>query len=117
MPFKEAIRTYDYTSSDPRQYRLWSAVAQPYASGDQLARYFQEGWHIKDEIAVETHWFGEARFITLYHVELYRDGEQVLMRVMGSPFTRQLVNDERLGLTLVPYSKPAPSVKFEVINK
>jgi hypothetical protein len=115
MQIMKVLNTYEFSSSDSQQYRYWSAT-QPYASGDQLARYLQAGWGIGQIVEVEQRWFGEARFITIYRVQLFRDGRQVAMRVMGNPFIRSLLRDPGLSLKLVPFKRDM-NIRFEVINR
>ncbi|GAB4575017.1 MAG: hypothetical protein Kow0077_24480 [Anaerolineae bacterium] len=115
MQTLQVLNTYEFTSSDHKQYRYW-APSQLYASGDQLARLLQEGWALGRVVEVETVWFGEARYINVYRVKLFRDGQQVTMRVLGNPFIRSLLYDPGLGLELVPYER-GRSIRFEVVNK
>jgi hypothetical protein len=116
MQVEANVRTYDYTSSDPKQYRYWSPTAQKYASGDQLARCLQEGYCLDTVVETDTHWFGEARYITVYTVKLHRDDEHITMRVLGNPFAKGLFNDERLGLQQIA-CQDKQSVRFEVVGK
>ncbi|MBN2471897.1 MAG: hypothetical protein JXN59_14335 [Anaerolineae bacterium] len=113
--FAKVLNTYDYSSSDHRQFRYWSP-AQQYASGDQLARYLQTGWSLARTIEVEHIWFGEARFVTVYWVKLVRDGREIQMRVLGNPFIRGLLRDPDLGLTLVSRDRGS-QVRFKVIGR
>ncbi len=115
MQIMKVLKTYEFTSSDSQQYRYWSAT-QPYASGDQLARFLQAGWGIGQVVEVEHRWFGEARVITIYRVQLFRNDQQVTMRVMGNPFMRSLLRDPGLNLKLVPFQRDK-DLRFEVINR
>lgn len=114
MQVRNVLSSYEYTSADPSQFRYWSP-SQRYASGDQLARCLQEGWGLGEEVLVETHWFGEARFINIYRVTLIRGDQQVTMRVMSNPFVRQLLRDPRLGLKLTTV-RHADKYMFKVIG-
>lgn len=115
VQFAKVLNSYDYSSSDPRQFRYWSP-AQVYASGDQLARYLQSGWAIARTVEVEHIWFGEARFVTVYHVKLMRGGKELEMRVLGNPFIRSLLRDLDLNISLVPRERGS-QVKFRIIGR
>lgn len=115
MQITKVLNTYEYSSSDQRQYRYWSP-AQVYASGDQLARLLQTGWSLARQVEVEKIWFGDARFITVFRVVLIRGEEQVNMRVMGNPFIRGLLKDPGLDLHIVPHERGA-DIRFKVIGK
>lgn len=116
VQFTKVLNTYDYSSSDHRQYRYWSP-AQVYASGDQLARFLQTGWAIARRVEVEYVWFGEARFITVFHVQLLRDSERITMRVLGNPFIRGLLRDPELDLMLIPHEGAGPQIRFKIIGR
>jgi hypothetical protein len=114
MEVKTITHSYEYTSSDPQQYRYWSPN-QPYASGDQLARILHEGWQLGEEIGVEDFWYGEGRQVTIFWALLFKNGQQLTMRVMNNPYVRHLLSDEQLGLKLQPI-KRAEQVRFQVIK-
>jgi len=114
MQVKHVLFTYEYTSADPSQFRYWSP-SQRYASGDQLARCLQEGWGLGEEVLVETHWFGEARFVNIYRVTLVRGDQQVTMHVMSNPFVRQLLRDTRLGLKITTV-RHADRISYKVVG-
>lgn len=115
MQITKVLNTYEYSSSDHRQYRYWSP-AQAYASGDQLARLLQTGWGLAPRVEVEYVWFGEARFVTVFRVQLLRGNEQVYMRVMGNPFIRGLLQDPNLDLQIVPRERGS-GIQFKVVGR
>ncbi len=116
MRVETHVRTRDYTSSDPGQYRYWSP-SQTYACGDQLARMLQEGWELDDEIGVERLWFGDARHTCLYHVTLYRGAEGAAMSVLCNPFSSDIFHDERHNFKLVDHSRQTREIRFQVMQR
>lgn len=112
------LRSFEqFSTSNNRAYRYWSPASQAYASGDQLLRFLREGWALEDRVEVETHWFGEARHIQLYHVTLYKADERLPMCVMGNPFTDRVMKNPDLDLTLVHYEGAGDNLKFKVIGR
>jgi|GEM_PF-700569 hypothetical protein len=91
------------TISDVKQCRHWAAASQPYATGDQLLHYLYAGWEMDEVVRCETHWLGAGRHIVIYHFTLSRDGHQVTMPVIGTPFVDQVVRGPEFPLELVEF--------------
>jgi hypothetical protein len=98
-------------------YRYWSPRSQAYASVDQLLYYLRDGWTPDPTVEVETHWFGEARHILIYHFRLYKEGRELPMRVLGNPFAFGMVNDERSELEQIPHRRQQRSVNLDAVKQ
>ncbi len=98
------------------QHRYWSSLSQPYAAGDQLMRYLEEGWELERRVEVETHWFGETRHIVIYHFTLSQRNRRVLMRVLGTPMVRSLVERHAGELDLVPVREPSRQIPLAAVE-
>ena len=116
MALQPAMR-FEYSRSRTELYRYWSPRSQAYASGDQLLYYLREGWTPDTVVEVETHWFGDARHILIYHFRLRKDGNELPMRVLGNPFAFGIVNDEHLALEQVPHRRQVRSVSLDAIKQ
>jgi hypothetical protein len=106
-----------FNRTDLELFRYWSPRAQMYASGDQLMHYLDEDWEPDRVVEVETHWFGEARHIQVYHFVLRRGSNELTMRVIGNPFSHRLVNDARLNFQQVPHRRTVRKVTFDVMKE
>jgi len=106
----------EYSRPTTEQFRYWSPRSQAYASGDQLLYYLKEGWTLDTIVEVETHWFGEARHILIYHFRLRKEDREMPMRVLGNPFAHEMVNDEQLGLEQVPHRQQVRSVSLDAVT-
>lgn len=99
-----------------RQNRYWSAQSQPYAAGDQMLRYLLEGWEIDPRVEVESHWFGDARHIVIYHVVLKAGDKRLPMRVLGTPYVQNMLSDKNANFDLVPVRATRRRVRFAPIS-
>ncbi len=97
-----SAKILQYYGGGYQQWRYWSPHSQQYAAGDQLLWYLGQGWLLDSRVEVQTHWFGEGRYILVYRFTLRKADRQMTLAVVGNPFTRELVNDERLNLEVVP---------------
>ena len=97
------------------RYRYWSHQSQPFAVGDQLLRYLEAGWDVEDRVEVETHWFGEARHIIIFHFTLVKGQNRLVMPVLGGPFARELVRSSD-DFELVPVRERRHLVRFSKVD-
>jgi hypothetical protein len=116
MALQPAIRL-EFSRSSVELFRYWSPRSQAYASGDQLLYYLKEGWTPDTIVEVETHWFGEARHILIYHFRLRKEGRELPMRVLGNPFAHGLVNDEHMALEQVPHRRQYRNVSLDAVTQ
>lgn len=76
----------------------WHNESQEYAGADCLLTALQDGWDMHTVIKKETRWYGGMRFNTVYYFELTRDGEQMVMPVIGNPFVDRIIEQPTLEL-------------------
>lgn len=117
-------RVMEYYGGDYQQWRYWSPQSQQYAAGDQLMWYLSQGWLPDSRVEVETHWFGEGRYILVYRFTLRKGGRQMPIAVAGNPLVREMVTDERLNMEVVPVrpygtrkEKGEEGVPFAVVDQ
>ena len=71
--------------------RYWSSISQRIAGGDNLLTALQRNWQIIGDIYEEQFWHGGSRLVTVYHIELSKNGITVFMPVITTPFVRKVV--------------------------
>ncbi|MCU0495713.1 MAG: hypothetical protein MUF87_00015 [Anaerolineae bacterium] len=76
----------------------WCPVSEKYAGGDCLITALSKGWQMNDVIQTETRWFAGMRSINIYHIELHRNGEQMIMPVLDNPYIDKLLLNPELVL-------------------
>ena len=116
MALQPATRR-EFTYADAELCRYWSPRSQAYASGDQLLYYLSEGWIPDTIVEVETHWFGDARHILIYHFRLRKEDSEQPMRVLGNPFAYGIVNDGHLELEQVPHRRQLRNVSLDAVTQ
>jgi hypothetical protein len=101
-----ATRTSNYHVEYLEDVQHWHPASQPYAGGDNLVGALYEGWEMSNVVAREEHWFAGMRFVAVYHVELNRDGETLIMPVIFTPYiTRLLAERECSVITLDEFKR------------
>lgn len=71
----------------------WSPDSEKYAGGDCLVTALYSGWEMNPVVYVERKWYAGARQITVYHVELERDGEVMSMPVLNNPYINRMIRN------------------------
>lgn len=69
----------------------WSPASEKYAGGDSLITMLDRGWELRGEAVREQKRYGESRAVTIYHVTLERDGEQMTMPVVHNPYVNKVL--------------------------
>jgi hypothetical protein len=82
MPQYSSDLHFDY----PEHPRHWHHLSEKYAGVDCLLTAMDNGWQPDEMIFVEDYWHAGARQVSIYHVELRRDGEAMSMAVIGNPY-------------------------------
>jgi hypothetical protein len=68
----------------------WSPESERYAGGDCLMTALHNGWEMSPTVRVEQKWYAGMRHVTIYHVELRREGKTMVMPIINNPYvTRQ----------------------------
>lgn len=71
-------------------YQHWSPQSENFAGGDQLISALREGWTLDEQIVfAEQDWKSNNRYVTIYHFSLTRQGELMIMPVLGNPFVER----------------------------
>ena len=75
--------------------RHWCPKSEEFAGGDALASMINAGWRLNTVISREHRPLSGTRQITVYLIELGRDGKKRQLRVMCNPYvTRMLAAHE-----------------------
>lgn len=69
----------------------WSPTSAHYAGGDALVTFLSRGWEIHNEVKVEDRYFAGMRSVSVYHMELERDGEVMKMPVLRNPYVNRII--------------------------
>ncbi len=99
-----------------RHHRYWSAQSQAYAAADQLLRYLLEGWQVDRRVEVESHWFGDARHIVIYHVVLSHSDRRLPMRVLGTPFVQDMLDHDSADFELVQVRSTRQRIRLDPVS-
>lgn len=81
--------------------RHWSPSSQTYAPADVLLRYVAEGWQISPVVGLEEHWHAGSRRVDVYHFEVIKDNQALVLPVQSNPVVRRLLRDRELSLVLL----------------
>jgi hypothetical protein len=86
-------------STDTRRH--WSASSQAYAPADVLMRYLAENWTISPIVGLEEHWHAGSRRVDVYHFELIKDEQSLVLPVQSNPVVRRLLQERQLRIVLL----------------
>jgi hypothetical protein len=86
-------------STDTRRH--WSASSQAYAPADVLMRYLADNWTISPIVGLEEHWHAGSRRVDVYHFELTKDTQSLVIPVQSNPVVRRLIQERQLRIVLL----------------
>ena len=86
-------------STDTRRH--WSPTSQAYAPADVLMRFLTDGWAISPIVGLEEHWHAGSRRVDVYHFELIKGDDALILPVQSNPVVRRLLNDRQLRVVLL----------------
>jgi hypothetical protein len=86
-------------SNDTRRH--WSPSSQAYAPADVLLQYLAEGWTLSPVVGLEEHYHAGVRRVDVYHFELNRDGQNMVLPVQSNPVVRRLIAQRQLKIVLL----------------
>lgn len=69
----------------------WHPHSEPYAGGDALVTLLAQGWTMRRDVYVEKSEFAGLRYVSVYHIELERDGEVIKMPVVRNPYINRVI--------------------------
>lgn len=78
------------------EYRHWSPLSQTYTSADVLQQYLRAGWQLAETVKVETFTLGAGRRVSVYHFVLSKDGRELRLPIVSSPFVLRTVMERGL---------------------
>ena len=74
-------------------YRHWHPGSEKYAVAEALATALYLNWKMGKVVYQEDHWHAGVRCACVYHIELERDGEVMIMPVVCNPYVRRLLDE------------------------
>jgi hypothetical protein len=86
-------------SNDTRRH--WSPSSQAYAPADVLVRYMAEDWTVSPIVGLEEHWHAGSRRVDVYHFELTKDNQSLVLPVQSNPIVRRLLHERQLRVVLL----------------
>lgn len=92
------ISNWHYAYMD--MIRHWHPGSEKYTGGDALFTALENGWQLNREVKFEEYWHAGVRSVLVYHFELSRDGETMVMPVIRNPYVNRIVRE--MPATLVP---------------
>lgn len=72
-------------------HRHWDDISERYTGGDALVTALDEGWAIRGVIFRQEFWLAGVRRITVFHVEIEREGERRKMQILQNPFVTKML--------------------------
>lgn len=96
--------------------RHWSPISQAYAPADVLLGYLADGWQLSPVVGLEEHWHAGARRVDVYHFELTKDNQVMVLPVQSNPIVRRLLHDRKLRVVLLKHDKVSITGEHEPVN-
>jgi len=81
--------------------RHWSPTSQAYAPADVLLRYLAEEWQLSPIVGLEEHWHAGVRRVDVYHFEVSKGEETLVLPVQSNPVVRRLLRDCNLRIVVI----------------
>ncbi|MBN8638290.1 MAG: hypothetical protein J0M07_23465 [Anaerolineae bacterium] len=86
-------------------HRHWDSRSERYTGGDALVTALDDGWLIRGVVFRQEHWLAGVRRVTVYHVELVRDGQRRKMMVLQNPYVTKLLYGMESQVVLINQRK------------
>ncbi len=81
--------------------RHWCPHSEAYTGADSLLTAQRNGWQLAGLVYQQDIIFPNGRQTTLYHFELLRGSENVIMPVLRNPFVERLIQQQ--AVDVLPY--------------
>jgi len=81
----------------------WCPQSQPFAGGDALITYIDDGWEIGSQVFYEEFEHRGGRQVVVYYFEMHRGNQIVRMPVINNPYVTRLV--QVLNVDVVPTAR------------
>ncbi len=78
---------FDY----PEVNRHWHALSEKYAGADCLLTAMHHGWTPSETVFFEEFWHAGSRPVMVYHFDLTRGDERMIMPVLSNPYLRRVL--------------------------
>ncbi len=88
----------NWHSAYPQFSRFWSAVSEDFAGGDAFLTALDTNWEVSDTCYTQEFWQGGTRLVIVYHFELMRGEEYMVMPVITTPYIRRIIRDQKFQL-------------------
>lgn len=95
-----------YTSTD----RHYCPKTETYTGADSLLTAQRNGWHLVGVAYRETIIFGGGRHTCIYHFELHRLGETLMMPIVENPYVGRLIEQYHMDILEASYDMPRSTV-------
>jgi len=113
---QDSVNNYHVTYLDV--YRYWSSHCERYAGGDSLVTMLMNGWNFtSDTIYFEEYWHAGTRPVTVFHFELIKDGDTMLMPVITNPYVRRVIRMHQLKSKSLSEKTEASGVRNWDVDK
>lgn len=83
----------------------WSDKSEKYAGADSLVTLLHRGWKMNSRVKREERWFAGMRSVYVYHIELEKDGQRIVMPVIHNPYMSRMIATQ--NIEIVPMEKQA----------
>lgn len=81
--------------------RHWCPHSEAYTGADSLLTAQRNGWRLAGLVYQQNVLFPNGRHTLLYHFELVRGSETVIMPILRNPFVERLI--QQRGVDILPY--------------
>lgn len=78
----------------------WNPNSANYAGADALVTLLFDGWLPQPTVYLEQKWYAGLRHVKIYHIELRRGEERLVMPVILNPYVNRLIRN--YDLRVVP---------------
>ncbi|MDZ4771168.1 MAG: hypothetical protein SGJ24_18765 [Chloroflexota bacterium] len=85
----------NWHTSYPAFQRHWHSGSEKFAGGDALLTAIDSHWEVSLVCYLEEYWHAGTRLVTLYHFELNREGETMVMTVITTPYVRRIIREQQ----------------------
>lgn len=86
-----------------RQARHWCPHSEVYTGADSLLTAQRNGWRLAGLVYKQQVIFSNGRQTTLYHFELVRGSETVIMPIVRNPFVERMIQQH--AIDILPHHK------------
>ncbi|HEX2906871.1 MAG TPA: hypothetical protein VHO69_08430 [Phototrophicaceae bacterium] len=93
--------------------RHWHPESEKYTGGDALFTALENGWEISKDVRFEEYWHAGVRSVLVYHFELTRGDETMVMPVIRNPYVNRIVREMPAQLIPVGNDDTDPTLRLK----